>query len=191
MLTKPKTAHVMLDLETLATTPDAAVVSMGAALFSPEAVGDGVTCYANHFECTLNLEEQLGRLGRRASGDTVRWWMQQGGEARSVFVSQAQVLAAVALVGFFQWLPAGPLGFCLWSNGADFDIPIILHLAQQLGLTPPWKFYRHRCFRTLKEVHPKLYALANKKFTNPTKHDALADAVWQAQVAVHILRKVR
>lgn len=101
------------------------------------------------------------------------------------------MLAAAALIGFNQWLPQGSLGFYLWSNGADFDIPIMLSLYQQLSLTPPWKFYNHRCFRTLKELHPVRYAAAKKKFSNPTKHNALADAIWQAQVAVHILRKVR
>lgn len=173
----------MLDLETLATSPDAAVVSIGAAFFSLEAEGDGI---CGQHVCVLDLNEQLGRLKRYVSGSTVRWWMQQDQAARSVF-SQPETHAAVALQAFNQWLPPDPH---LWGNGADFDLPIILSLYEQLVLTPLWKFYNHRCFRTLKNLHPKLYDEAARKFSNPLKHNALADATWQAQVAVHILRKV-
>jgi len=185
----------MIDFETLATTPDAVAVSLGAVIFSPSFKGDGIITTLNYddhplpFSVEFHLEEQL-RRGRRVSGDTLRWWMQQPPEARKVFASDQQLFLQPALGLFNRWLPETSQGFDLWANGADFDIPILLSLYEIAGVVPVHKFYQHRCFRTLKELHPKLYEAAKKKHQNPVKHDALQDALWQARVAVDILRKV-
>jgi len=174
---------VMVDLETLDTTPDAAVASIGAQAFTVEGMcGDSV-------EWVVDLPEQ-DRLGRRIGAGTVRWWMQQSDAARAVF--QAPTLAvADALAGFTRYVGdvAGDRKTAvLWGNGADFDLVILRSLYDSAGIVPPWEFYNNRCFRTLKNLMRKTYKATQPVPTGLVKHSAKDDARGQALVAAQLLR---
>ena len=72
----------------------------------------------------------------------------------------------------------------VWSNGADFDVPMLAHAFSQVQMEMPWKFFNSRCFRTYKNLP------GAKNVGVPfagTKHNALADAYHQAQTlqAIH------
>ena len=72
----------------------------------------------------------------------------------------------------------------MWSNGADFDLPMLAHAYNQVGIEVPWKFWNSRCFRTYKNLpnakNIRVEALG-------VKHNALSDAYQQAQTvcAIH------
>ena len=72
---------VMIDLETLDTSPTAVVLSLGAVAFDPYTHAHGATFYV---EFTNFLEQQTG-VGRTISPSTMLWWMQQNATAREVF----------------------------------------------------------------------------------------------------------
>lgn len=162
--------HVMIDCETLGTTADAVIMSLGAVKFNIDTneIDDDA------FYASISIESNL-QLGRRISEPTVLWWLQQEPAAQAVFHEPKQTLEA-ALASFSDWLVHSKR--FVWSKGADFDLPLIAHAYTQLGMDIPWQFWNSRCARTvLKLPH------ANRVPTpeNTLKHNALQDAVAQAR----------
>lgn len=161
---------VMIDLETLGTTADAVILSIGAVKFNLESGDiDDAGFYAS-VSVTSNLD-----LGRRVSEDTLKWWMQQTPAAQAVFHEPKDTLES-SLRGLIEWF--GHDQRRVWSNGADFDLPMLAHAFTQLGLTIPWQFFNSRCFRTYKAL-PAASNLSKLK----NDHNALRDAVNQAKFA--------
>lgn len=173
----------MIDLETMSSRPNAVVVSIGLTAFDKAAVEP------MGLRVVLDREEQE-KVGRHISEDTMAWWATQKPEARAVFDEpQVGVSYALGLVtAYIAQHTDGPRHIEPWGNGADFDLPIITGLFNDFGVPVPWKFYNHRCFRTLKNLLPVRYKMATEEVKNPLKHDCLADARWQAEIASRLLR---
>lgn len=176
---------IMLDLETLATTPDACILSIGAVEFNPYSEEFLVR---KQFYVTVDIAQ-----GRTISQDTLWWWMQQGKEAQRVFNPEEARILEDALVDFARWIEedtdfvhADKKVDEVWSNGADFDIPIILSAAAELDIVMPWSFRTHRCFRTLRALYPNVKAPAKPETS--VSHNALDDAINQARWCHLIMR---
>ena len=171
--------HVMLDLETLATTADAVILSIGAVRFDLDSdkVDDA------GFYASISVDSNLA-LGRRISEDTLIWWLKQPPDAQQVFHESKQTLQQ-ALVDFGDWL--GDDSSFMWSNGADFDLPMVAHAMTQCGLEVPWKYWNSRCFRSWKNLPG---AKDIRAVNTGVKHNALADAYTQAQTVQAINRKL-
>lgn len=169
--------HIMFDAETLATTADACILSIGAVRFDLESNQIDDTGFYASVSVDSNLE-----LRRRISEDTLIWWMKQGPAAQGVFHESKQTLA-VALADLADWI--GSDDCHVWSNGADFDLPMLAHAFTQLGMVVPWKFWNSNCYRTYKKL-PGAKALKLPVHSG-VKHNALADAYYQAQClqAIH------
>jgi hypothetical protein len=161
--------HMMIDLETLATSANALVVSVGACTFDQHQI------YKKGY-WVLNQTEQH-RKGRAISPSTVQWWMGQNDQARSVF-KEKEVLTlekfAIAFALFFEGEQ-----FHLWGNGADFDLSIMIDLWERHSLEkiPGWRYYNHMCYRTFKT----LFKCGNLTTRQGTHHNALDDAIFQAE----------
>lgn len=163
--------HLMLDLETLDTSPGAAVLSLGAVAFDKEGIKDKTLW-------VFNLEENISK--RRVNADTLLWWLSQGDSAKAVFEkAKFGSLIKPTLDSFLTFYKKNNVqqGTCVWSNGAGFDVPILENLLLGNGYTIPWKFWDIRCYRTVKMAHK---IEAGRKRTG-IKHDALDDAVFQAE----------
>ena len=171
--------HVMLDLETLGTVSDACIMSIGAVKFDLESDKiDDLGFYAS-VSVDSNLE-----LKRRIQEDTLIWWMNQGESAKGVFNESKQHLRT-ALTDFSDWVGDGE--YQVWSNGADFDIPMLAHALTQCGIEIPWKFWNSNCFRTYK----RLPGAKNVKLPfDGVKHNAMFDAIHQAKTAQAIYGKL-
>ncbi len=160
----------MLDFETLATTADACIMSIGAVKFDLDSDAlDDLGFYAS-----VSIDSNL-ELKRRVSEDTLIWWMKQGVASQGVFHEEKQTLRN-AVVELINWMGNGQ--YTVWSNGADFDIPMLSHACAQLNIEVPWLYYNSRCFRTYKNLPG---AKAIKLPFQGTKHNALFDAVHQAR----------
>lgn len=166
---------IMVDTESLGTAADAVILSIGAVKFNLETgeIDD------NGFYASVSIESNLD-LGRRIQEDTLLWWFKQEIAAQSVF-HEAKVDLGTALTELSDWISTDD--YTLWSNGADFDLPMIAHAYTQLKIETPWKFWNSRCFRTFKNLPG---AKAVKVPFTGTKHNALADAYHQAQTACAI-----
>lgn len=169
----------MIDFETLGTVADAVILSIGAVKFDLDAG----TIEPDGYYASISIDSNL-EAGRRIQEDTLIWWMQQNAKAQAVFTEPKQHLAA-ALEDFHAWFdPAYIKEYRVWSNGADFDIPMIAHAWKQHGFELPWQFWNNRCFRTYKNL-PQ--AARVPKMANAAKHNALSDAYAQAKqlIAIH------
>lgn len=167
--------HIMFDNETLATAADAVIMSIGAVRFDLDTGEiDDVGFYSS-----ISVESNL-ELKRRISEETLIWWMGQDIAAKAVFREKKQTLRA-ALEDLTDWI--GPDDCQVWSNGADFDLPMLAHAMTQVGMEIPWKYYNSNCFRTYK----KLPGAKNIRIPAVAKHNALADAHNQVEtlIAIH------
>lgn len=170
-----KLKHVMVDLETLGTTADACILSIGAVKFDLDTaeIDDG------GFYTGVSIDSNVGR---RIQEGTVAWWMKQGASAQTVF-HEPTVKLDSALIEFSEWL--GDAENYMWSNGADFDLPMLAHAYTSFGLPIPWQFWNNRCYRTYKN----LPGAKNLKVPyDGVKHNALFDAMHQAKhlQAIHL-----
>lgn len=169
----------MLDLETLGTVADAVIISIGAVRFDLESAAiDNAGFYAS-ISIDSNLEAK-----RRIQEDTLLWWLKQGEAAQSVFHESKQTLRT-ALVEFADWLGDGEN--MMWSNGADFDLPMVAHAYTSLSMETPWKFWNSNCFRTYKKLPG---AKQIRAAAMGVKHNALSDAYQQAQTVQMIHQKL-
>lgn len=160
---------IMIDLETLGTRPDSAIISIGACRFNADAMDDdgfyrAITIESNQLE------------GRDINPDTLVWWLGQTDKAKAVFTDPDRVDLGTALDDLRAWIGPKWGDVRVYGNGSDFDIAMLSHAYGRQGT--PWKFYNVRCFRTLKEQP------AAKKVPKPANalaHNALFDAIAQAQ----------
>lgn len=170
---------VMLDLETLGTRADAVILSIGAVKFNLRTgeIDDKA------FYASVSIDSNHEVALRHISESTLIWWLQQTAEAQKVFSEEKTTLFA-ALEDLAAWFGMGTATDCkVWSNGADFDIPMLAHAFHTNHLEAPWRFYNARCFRTMKG----LAAAKNvPKPANKCPHNALQDALNQAQWLIEI-----
>jgi hypothetical protein len=162
--------HIMIDLETLGTTSDAAILSIGAVRFELETGLENV----QPFYQVVSLESQPNRV---LSRDTLTWWMQQDPKAAAVFTHQPKFALTDVLRDFAAWV-SGMGGVRAWSNGADFDLPMLTHAFAQCGIKQPWPPYHGRCYRTYKNLPGARKVTVIRVGEH---HNALDDAIYQAE----------
>lgn len=171
---------IMLDIETLGTTPGCVVLSIGAVPFDAER-GDVYT--GSSFYMVLDVQAQLN-AGCIVSADTLRWWMTQDAKAKRVF-QNAGTHTGIALDNFRDWYMAHK-GTAIWGYGASFDVPILAALMDRYAVPQPWHYWDHMCVRTLfKLAGRKLGAFGS---VNGVAHDALSDALFQAHETVACIK---
>lgn len=166
--------HIMIDLETMGLRPNAAIISIGAVYFDASNV-------LSEFYSNVSLKSCLD-LGLTTDQSTIDWWHKQSVEARMAWQRDDAPDLMAALTQFTVWLRSigGQKEICPWGNGADFDLTILGSAHRALDVDPPWQFYNHHCFRTMKNMFQVV------DFPRQgTHHNALDDAKHQA---VHLQR---
>ena len=69
--------------------------------------------------------------------------MDQSAAAKKVF-TEPKVSLEEALTEFYDWVGTDKNTY-VWSNGADFDIPMLHHAVKSFGWELPWNFWNNRC----------------------------------------------
>lgn len=168
--------HVMVDLETLATSTDTIVLSLGACKFNIEDFSIEGTFYR-----VLDMKTQID-MGRKVDPGTLGFWLKQDPEVmRSLFresiyqgISPDQCFAE-----FSDWLYDDEKLEGVWSNGSNFDIAILDHLWSHKE-DKLWPHTKIRDVRTL--VHAARGFVSKKDIPREgIAHHALDDAVYQAK----------
>ena len=160
---------IMLDLESLGTRPDCAILTLGAVKFdpfTPDAFGDSL-----YFR--IDVDEQLA-LGREVQEDTLKWWAKQADDVREEALGEE---GRVSLETMYRDLNRFCVGVeNIWCQGPAFDIVILENIYRQQGWPTPWQFWQIRDSRTLFGVHgdPREKGKAGL-------HNALEDCISQAQ----------
>lgn len=157
--------HVMLDLETLDVTPTAVIAAIGAVKFDLEK-----RIVISEFYNVVDIEDCQHR-GLTIGASTVRWWMQQGEEARRIF-TVTPVTLSYALEAFAAFVEKEDR---VWGNGSMFDNAILAHAYNRCRMPLPWSYKNDLCFRTLRKLFPVAYVREG------TAHNALDDARQQVK----------
>lgn len=172
---------VMIDLETLATSPNSAVLTIGAVRFDP--FGDDAKdprCKKLYIKVDLDSCEELNL---EVNDDTIAWWAGQSQEAQDeAFSSEGRIHIKEAMDQLYK--------FCwgakrVWSHGASFDTVICENIFRKLHKAVPWKFWEVRCTRTLFDLG------MDPKRPPVLKHHALEDAWNQAVGVQNMFRTLR
>ena len=163
-------AELMVDIETLGTTDDAVILSIGSVIFDPDT-GDIIA------EFYTNVDP-ASQPRRRISPDTIMWWMKNSDEARAA-VTEPGALLVDALAAWERWLSRWnnheePL--LIWAKSPSFDVAILRHAAMDVLGRFPFGFRQERDVRTVED--------ALKRFVDDYQvvepgHHALDDAKSQ------------
>lgn len=182
--------HVMIDLETMGTTPDSAILSFGAAQFDFRTGEIGHTIYR-----VIDLESAL-KYGFKINAGTVYWWLQQTEPARQALIQDDNreniVVAMSSLRNFLHGL-GNPQHIKIWGNGPSFDNAMIRYTYEVVkGEAFPIPYWNDRCVRTIKGFYPNQlwqeWRLNNQR--EGIYHNALDDAKYQIKYLCHILNEL-
>ena len=166
--------NIMIDLETLGTKPNAVILSIGAVYFDIHGLGE---------QFYVNIEPRTClAAGLTVDEATKAWWEKQDQAAKDALTVDRRPLQ-VALEMFRNFVK-NKRDTKIWGNGASFDNVILREAYKATGITPPWAWWNDRCFRTMHKESVGVERIDN----NELKHNALADAVDQAEHMVRIFK---
>ena len=185
------TKHFMVDIETLSTAVNAAVLSIGAVEFDP-FTGQ----ILRKFYHELDLSDQDSR---HVDLNTVQWWFKQcqenpinfelmtkhNREKDSVefvlhklgeFINGGTVYAMVRAGGYEK--------LAVWACDPDFDIAILNDLYKEHNLPSPWRYSELRSVRTVRDLAKIARVAIIRQEAN---HNALDDCIRQAKEVTDLL----
>lgn len=177
----PTAQHIVLDLETLSTKPNAAVIAIGAVAL------DGEGNFLGEFHQAINPDQP----GRDIDPGTVQWWESQSPDAQEAsYKAKYTVTVTVAMCMFSAWIccVGVPGQVKMWGNGSSFDCTILSSLYDQshaLRYPKPWAWWDDRDMRTLLDAFPEAKDVG--EFFG-VKHHALHDALHEAKQLAKALR---
>lgn len=176
--------NIMIDIETMGTSENAPIVSLGAVFFH----SDGISSDQFYGVWTLQSVMEYGFV---PEASTIMWWMDQRIESR-IEIIKAKLPIYPELLRFEIWLEELMLitkgekkDLRIWCNGANFDGVLLRYTIRKvLDKEAMWHQGQERCYRTIIKL------LQEKHFDKlPTQHIALDDAVDQAIQLITILNK--
>ena len=168
----------MIDLETLGTEPGAAILSIGAVAFDAQGVRERFYVNVDALSCH--------KAGLQTDPATVRWWMDQAtsNPAAVAALRRRALRLPVALELLAVWLrdysPKADMD--VWANSPAFDCALLKNAYSRVNMPLPWKYYRERDYRTIRELNRYEVILPDAHVA----HDALADAEYQVKMLLAI-----
>lgn len=170
--------HLMVDIETMSSSPKAAVIAIGARLFTMK---NGPS---KGFEVFIDQTEAI-KLGE-VSIDTMNWWAKQ--VAREL-VFGGKTAPAEAAYKFIQFVEEHKPD-TIWANSPQFDCVILRHLFSQVQLKFPFHYRDERDFRTMKAAAVDLRVNLDGCWEGLTAHSPLDDATAQAKAMTICLNRL-
>jgi len=166
----------MLDMETLAVSPNAVVLSLGAVHFDPYGTG-----YSDSLYFRIDIDDQ-DALGREVDPGTLEWWGRQDPAIMEEAFSPDNRIPLVDAMDQFHRFAWNCSAF--WSHGATFDLVILENIYRQLNKPLPWNYWQLRDTRTLFDLGH------DPEMPQGSKHNALEDAIRQAVGVQNVYRKL-
>lgn len=167
----------MFDCETLDTKPSAVILSLGAVKFDPRQ--KGIDPDAPRLNLRISIDDQSA-IGRTTSDATLEWWGQQSKEAQdAAFSDEGRISLEDAIDQFHKFVWNSER---IWSQGS-FDVNIMEHLYTALSKPYSWQYWQVRDSRTL-------FDFVDGEMDRSKHHNALEDAIAQAEAVQRALRKI-
>lgn len=176
------TLDIMIDLETMGTDSNAAIVAIGACAVD---VARGVILTPMWY-CSVDLASSMKR-GGVVDGSTVMWWMEQNDKARAKLLDDPKDID-LSLVTFGAWMASWGEKCRVWGNGSDFDNVILGNAYKRSDIKLPWSYSHNRCFRTVINLAKGLNIPKPERVG--VHHNALDDAIYQANGLIAFAKRV-
>lgn len=167
----------MVDLETMSTQKNAAIISIGAVKFWLNVSQDEFTTDQLFYQ-TVSLKSSQ-KAGLDVDANTVEWWLQQSKEAQSALFDHNRKDLVSALRAFSNWFPKDAY---LFGNGATFDNIVLRSAFEACGVQYPVSYRNDMCYRTVARM-----ANVQMERAEGVKHNALDDAIRQTRHLMAIL----
>lgn len=173
---------ILLDLESMGTNADSAIVGIGCVNFDLTKGAIGDTFYR-----AVNLADAT-RRGCTMDAGAVAFWLSQTKAAQNAIMWSTYPLPD-ALREFAEFLDrCGPRDeIRLWGKGPSFDCAMLGHAHWLCELDKPWKYYNERCVRTISA----LYRHVERDAFVGEKHNAVDDAMADVKHLIKIREFVR
>ena len=189
---------VMIDIETLATRNDAAIIQIGAVTFDPETGAIGADQLLVSVDSAF-YEDSTQPF--HVCEKTQAWWNKQGTEAKKSLAINKVATPYVALDRLVAWFEKQE-DFVIskkrgessrvWANPPQFDLSILRFAASKAYGNDnelPWKYWQETDMRTL--VHLGGHVDLDSRGEGLIQHRADHDAVRQALVVSELLERLR
>ena len=161
--------HAMIDLETLSTNPNAAILTVGGVKFDPYTKTE--PSQGMYFR--MDVDSQT-KQGRDVMQETLDWWATQPADIRDEALGdEDRISLNDAIKTINKWCVGVDV---FWCQGPLFDYAILQNLYHQMKTPVPWNYWQIRDSRTLFSLVPKD---PNEKRTG--LHNALEDCYFQAK----------
>lgn len=184
--------HIMLDIESLDLAPSAIICSLGCVTFSLNDT-PGTIRESAHWK--LNWSNQMGT--RSISHSTLTWWLdKKRNDVRDEILGGSILLEDMLtrLTRYIHYYFTNPESqIHIWSQGKT-DIDCLKHAAEHCHLPDPFGSIHYRNFRDSRELNYSFNLLypdvkmPNTDSYNASKHTALGDALYQANLAQFQIR---
>lgn len=172
-----------IDMETLSTEHNAALLSIGAVIHDFGTGQQVDTFYAN-----ITPESSIA-AGLDVSESTKAWWAKQGQAAQDVLSVDQRPLRDV-LVDFAQWLAGHGVQYAI-GNGPRADNQWLESACKAVGMQSPIKFWGDLDMRTLTFIGTHILGLDHWHNTfKGVKHNALHDAINEAEFCNAVFQKL-
>ena len=168
----------MIDIETIDTGPESAILSIAATRFNVK----NSRLDRGSIEILVDVDDCLAR-GCTYSEDTIKWWDQQAEDVRyKAFDAGPRYSLPDALFKL--------RGFCagverFWCQGLNFDQIILEQAYKRCGEPRPWSYWQWRDSRTIMKLVDDLPA------KNSSAHDALYDVGYQIDCILYVFNKYK
>ncbi len=180
--------HVMLDIETMGTSADAAILTVGLAHFD---INTGEIIKRTEFR---NPQASQEAIGRRIDPGTVKWWSGQSPEARARLTEPPLYEPVEMMTRVHQWLSQvcrSQWDLAIWAKGPNFDMMLCRHLCAQINVKWKGHFSREYCVRTMLAIAKAKGWHDILEMENELAHGAEADAVYQAQQVAAVWGRIK
>lgn len=170
--------HVMIDIETMGTGPDGALIAIGALSFSPVYGTIGHAYHAN-----VQLQSSLN-IGMQVEAKTIKFWMDQPLMTRATLAYPDPQPIKDVISSFRKFLSDARAEF-IWANAPQFDLSILRYAYAAFGQPCPWHWRKERDMRTVMDLarqHPNARMVSWEPPKGGIKHHPLDDC--QRQVFV-------
>ena len=167
----------MVDIETLDNTPTSAIISVSAVEFDPMDEG-----YVHTYHANIDWDSAL-EYGTY-SEETIEFWEKQPAETRESLFDPEPIHIRDALQGLADFVKKINTRW-IWACSPRFDMVILQHSMQQLGIQLPTKYWDEMDVRTLKMIIPREFMPERKG-----AHTAMGDCIYQVEVVQLFFRAI-
>lgn len=172
-----------IDMETLSTEHNAALLSIGAVIHDFGTGQQVDTFYAN-----ITPESSIA-AGLDVSESTKAWWAKQGQAAQDVLSVDQRPLRDV-LIEFGMWLAGHGVQYAI-GNGPRADNQWLESACKAVGMQSPIKYWGDLDMRTLTFIGTHILGLDHWHNTfKGVKHNALHDAINEAEFCNAVFQKL-